>query len=193
MSECTLEFEAGSHTYRLDGRPIPSVTTILSFGADLSRIPQWTSDRGTALHLATEYDDEGDLDEDSVDPLVRPHLEAYRRWKIKAQPQYVVTEYRVWGEHEGLVFGGTIDRVAYLSGELVVIDLKSGQRRPEHGAQLAAYARAWTQRDGREPDRTMALYLGQDATSREVFFRDECWDYFVEKLRAYYAAQEEVV
>lgn len=138
-----LSFDGELHEYRLGGIKIPSVTQILNWNVNTSRIPAWTSLRGTAFHLATEYDDAGDLDESSIDPLVKPHLDAYRKWKAATNPMFALTEHRVWGELDGLRFAGTIDRVIY---PVVVADLKSGQPRKEHGAQLAAYAVALEQR-----------------------------------------------
>ena len=142
-----LTFDEANHAYALYGLRIPSVTQVLSFGQDLSRIPAWTAQRGTAFHLATEYDDAGDLDESSIDPLVKPHLDAYRKWKAATKPQFLATEVRLWGEIDGLRFAGTIDR-AYEAARcrVGILDLKSGQPRKEHGAQLAAYGVAYQQR-----------------------------------------------
>lgn len=144
-----LAFDAEAHEYKLSGVRIPSVTQVLSFGQDLSRIPRWTAERGTAFHLATEYDDEGDLDEESVDALVRPHLEAYRKWKAATKPQFFRSEFKVWGEIAGMRFAGTIDRAVYVSAmDVALVDLKSGSPRKEHGAQLAAYEVAFARQYG---------------------------------------------
>jgi hypothetical protein len=169
--EQRLLFEDESHTYTLDGVRIPSVTTILSFGQDLSRIPRWTAERGTALHLATEYDDAGDLDESSVGPLVKPHLDAYREWRARYQPKYIATEERVWGELDGLRYAGCIDRVAMLGNCLAVIDIKSGAPRKEHGAQLAAYAHAWRLQNGSVPAARIGLYVGKDGRAEMKEYR----------------------
>lgn len=189
-AEPQLEFfdENGQHEYRLDGRKIPSVTQILSHGQDLSRIPAWTSQRGTALHLATELWDEQDLDENSVDPLVRPHLDAYVRWCAADKPHFIATEHRVWGEIGGLTYCGTIDRVALIRGRIVLIDIKSGAPRKEHGAQVAAYAVAYEQRSG-VIDSRAGLYLGKDGAPTLKFYNESAHlDYFKQKLAAYYAA-----
>lgn len=186
--------DVGQHEYRLDGIKIPSVTSILSFGQDLSRIPAWTSQRGTALHLATEYDDVGDLDEDSVDPLVLPHLIAYRKWKVSAAPVFVATEIRVWGEIEGMRYCGTIDRVvAAMTSDtgVEILDVKSGAPRKEHGAQVQAYAAAYRQRTGARVRSCAGLYVGKDETWELRQYYEAHLEMFVQKLRAYYAAQGE--
>lgn len=191
-TEPQLEFFEDDHVYKLDGVKVPSVTQILSFGQDLSRIPAWTAQRGTALHLATEYDDAGDLDEDSVDPLVRPHLIAYRKWKEAVKYNFIETEYRVWGEVEGMRYCGTIDRVGVCGRDLLrVLDLKSGAPRREHGAQVCAYARAYEQRHGRPVFDQGCVYLDKSGEWSEKTYdpRDGHADYFMTKLRAYYEAQ----
>lgn len=191
-AEPQLEFfdEEGQHEYRLDGVKIPSVTTILNFGKSLDHIPAWTSQRGTALHLATEYDDAGDLDESTVDPLVMPHLVAYRKWKERCSPNIVATELRVWGEIDGLVYCGTLDRIALLPEGPTLIDIKSGAPRKEHGAQLHAYAVAYRQRHRNyDVSHLAGLYLGKDAAwALRRYDEPAHLDYFKQKLAAYYAA-----
>jgi hypothetical protein len=188
-------FDEKSHTYTLGDRKIPSVTQILSWGRDLSRIPAWTAQRGTALHLAAEYDDVGDLDESSVDPLVMPHLTAYRAWREEHKPQYIATEVRVVGNLDGLLYAGTIDRVGMVDGYLAIIDIKSGAPRPaEHGAQLAAYAHAWVKL-GTTPKLQLAtrlgLYVGKDATWAVKHYDSSAYlDTFRAALRRYYEENE---
>jgi hypothetical protein len=191
--EPQLEFFEEQHEYQLDGIRIPSVTTILSWGSDLSRIPAWTSARGTAFHLATEYDDAGDLDESSVDPLVKPHLDAYRKWKAKNwHLRYVGTEQRVWGEIDGLRFAGTIDRVVDDSAHgylgVVLLDLKSGAPRKEHGAQLQAYSVAYQQqRADVAVSGLRGIYCAKDGTFTERSYDGrEHLEHFRVKLARYY-------
>jgi hypothetical protein len=68
-----LEFDAATHTYRLDGELVPSVTTVLkSVGlVEYSHIPQdvlqAAAHRGTAVHYALELLDRGELDYESLD------------------------------------------------------------------------------------------------------------------------------
>ena len=193
MTQLALTFDEAEHAYALDGVRIPSVTQILSFGQDLSRIPAWTSLRGTAFHLATEYDDMGDLDESSIDPLVKPHLDAYRKWKAATKPRFYLTEYRVWGEIDGLRFAGTIDRVIDTTHPCdtlpsqIVADLKSGWPRKEHGAQLAAYAVALTQRKATPVSGCKGVYCTKDGTFTErPYDGREYLEMFREKLHRYY-------
>lgn len=184
----TPTFDEPSHTYTLDGVRIPSVTQILSFGQDLSRIPEWTSLRGTAFHLCTEWDDDGTLDESSVDPMVRPHLDAYRAWKRATRPLFLDTEIRVWGDIDGLRFAGTIDRVyAGPRNKPALLDLKSGQPRKDHGAQLAAYAVAYEQQMQDAIVETKGVYCTKEGMFAERPYNGrEYLEMFTTKLHRYY-------
>ncbi len=196
-----LAFDAEAHEYKLSGVRIPSVTQVLSFGQDLSRIPRWTAERGTAFHLATEYDDAGDLDEESVDALVRPHLEAYRKWKAATRPRFMATEFRIWGEIDGLKYAGTIDRVIESPTPFnpLIADLKSGAPRKEHGAQLWAYAVAYHQqvheredvgsRNPRAVPYVKGVYCLKDGTfSEKPYDGREHLEAFRVKLHQWYEA-----
>lgn len=186
--QLALTFDEADHAYTLGGVRIPSVTQVLSHGQDLSRIPAWTALRGTAFHLATEYDDAGDLDESSVDELVRPHLEAYRKWKAATKPVFTHTEVRVWGELDGLKFAGTVDRVI---GAMTVADLKSGAPRKEHGAQLHAYGIALAQSLGVEPRYFKGVYCTKDAAFVEKPYDGrEHLEHFRTKLHKFYEEEK---
>ena len=190
MAAPQLDFFEEDHRYVLDGKTVPSVTQILSFGQDLSRIPVWTAHRGTAFHLATEYYDVGDLDHDSIDPLVKPHLDAYIEWHTRTQPTFTCTEEKVWAEIDGLLYCGTIDRVMlHRRGHHVVIDLKSGAPRAEHGLQLAAYKHAVMQRTGIKDVSCVGLYCTKDSKWVEKSYDGpHLLGGFKAKLRAYYEA-----
>lgn len=191
--EPQLEFFAEAHEYRLDGQRVPSVTQILSWNTDTSRIPAWTAHRGTALHLAAQFLDEGDLDWDSVDPIVLPHLERYRDFRDTQKPEYEAIELPVWGEIDGLRFAGMIDRVRVLRSHRRVTDLKSGKPRAEHGAQVQAYKVALQQRFGYDDVGCSGLYLPNDGPWVEKQYNEpHHLETFRAKLRRYYAEARNV-
>jgi hypothetical protein len=81
-----LTFDAATHRYTLDGVPLPSVTGILEWAhlIDFSRIPQDIRSaaltRGTAVHQACHYYNEGDLDVAGFEqdfPTYWPYLSAW--------------------------------------------------------------------------------------------------------------------
>lgn len=102
--------------------------------------------RGTAAHLACEYDDEGALEEASLDPITYAHLAGWR--KFKAETGFIVehSEQLVWSE-PGL-YAGTLDRIGSMANARWVVDIKTGAEYATHPIQTAAYAIAAAEREG---------------------------------------------
>lgn len=139
-----LTFDEASHRYFLGGQEVPSVTGVIRdnrLGGDFSAVApavlEHARQLGTAVHAALHYDDEGMLDEATVDPVVAPYVEAWRRFRaerhvaiVEMERRYADATYR---------FAGTLDRIAVIDGRRVVCDIKTGG---VEGAdyQTAAYA-----------------------------------------------------
>jgi hypothetical protein len=105
---------------------------------DTSHFTDYSRDRGTAVHLLTQLDDEGDLDESSVDPALAPYLVGWRKFKAEYRPAWTGIELPV--EHPIYPFCGRLDRVGTINGgRHAVVDVKSGGSNPSHPVQLAAY------------------------------------------------------
>jgi hypothetical protein len=66
--------------------------------------------RGRRVHIATAYDDEGDLDDDSIKESDLGYIEAWRAWKKQFQPEFLFIEQPVM--HKLYRFAGTLDRGA---------------------------------------------------------------------------------
>lgn len=118
---------------------LPHVTRILQEVGliDTTWFTDEGRDRGSALHLATEYLDRGELDEATVDPLIVSRLAAYRRFIEEVKPEILSIEEHV--EYPGS-YQGTLDRRVIMDGREGVIDIKAGGAAPWHSLQLAAYA-----------------------------------------------------
>src|SRR4051812_37520347 len=76
-----LTFDAESHTYRLNGRVIPSVTTIIN-----AILPGWQADeyylqRGRAIHWGCALLDKNDLDWATVAPEIAPRVRAWQAFR----------------------------------------------------------------------------------------------------------------
>src|SRR5690606_18835965 len=99
---------------------------------------------GQHVHAACHYDDEGDLDEATVHPDVRPYLEGWRLFRREMGFVPLLLETRVY--HPIYRYAGTLDRFGLLehqSGVYVLVDIKTGD--PEAAAaalQTAAYVEA---------------------------------------------------
>ncbi len=125
-----LTFDDESHAYALDGRPVPSVTTILSRAGLINYefIPkdkrEFYLTRGSYVHYATELLDDGDLDWDSLDPDIEPHVRAYAQFKKDTGFQPEMIEFKSY--NDSMWYAGTLDRVGMLNGKRVIVDFKSG-------------------------------------------------------------------
>ncbi len=137
----------GEHVYRdcISGRTYPSVTQLL----DEAGFARWTEDipeavleragdRGTAVHMACHMDDDGDLDESTVDKAVRPYLDQYREWKAFTNFRPIAAEVPCINRAKG--FAGTFDRLGLIDATPAVVDIKTVPLRPVVALQLIGYA-----------------------------------------------------
>lgn len=137
----SLSFDHDTHTYLLGDRVLPSVTEILR-GAGLVDDRWWTSAgtwRGSAVHNACWYDDQNDLDEEALDPALRPYIDAYRKFKAETGFEAVEIETPLYNDLLG--YAGTPDRIGKLQGKrLCLPDIKSGASSKVTRYQTVAYA-----------------------------------------------------
>lgn len=119
--------DEASHTYFFNGVRVPSVTQILKPLQDFSGIPPDVLARkaaiGTAVHAACEFDDLGELDNDSVHELVAPYLEGYRKWRLESGVEILECEAFVY--HPTLRYAGQLDRIVRIQGRKWLVDLKT--------------------------------------------------------------------
>jgi len=140
-----LTFDEASHIYRFLGAVVPGVTQILQPLVDFSRVPrdvlEAKRDLGQRVHTATQFDDEGDLEESSVEDDVAPYLAAWRLFLRESGAVVVANERRVFDPL--LQFAGTLDNVLLLDGKQWLVDKKTAISVPMAvGPQTAAYMRA---------------------------------------------------
>lgn len=163
-----LCFDRENHRYSVDGIELPSVTTILrDCGLVDSRyFDEYSATRGSAVHLACAYFDMGDLDESSLDPAIVGYVEAYKKFRREVNLTFFSIETPLHSELYG--FAGTPDRVipGMVGG---VLDIKTGQPQPWHGAQLAAYV---ILADKPKQATRYGLYLKADGTYKLETYRD---------------------
>ncbi len=85
MDRPAIEFDEATHTYRLDGAVVPSVTAIIEpvrreLGGSES-VLEYKRQIGKALDTAIELYERQDLDVDSLDPAVLPFLNGWLKFK----------------------------------------------------------------------------------------------------------------
>lgn len=177
-----IEFDDATHTYRVGGRVLASVTQILKRNGLIESgwYSQESALRGQYVHEATALLDQGALDESTIDARLGGYIEAYRRFLADVQPVIRAIETRVARPSvPGFGFAGTIDRVAILRdwNSEVIIDLKTGSESPWHRIQTAAYAQAF----GTGIVRRACVYLKADGYYRwrehdDILSDTSAWD-----------------
>ena len=143
MEAQTLNFDPKTHTYDIGGRELISVTTILEEAGLYVPPPvtpellQWAQDRGTKIHDACHFLDDGDLDWDSLDPMISGYVLAYQEFRKDTGFVPTLSEHKL---HD-MVFGiaGMMDRFGFIQDRGVLVDIKSCPVPKSTGLQLVAY------------------------------------------------------
>ena len=188
-----LKFDDEHHIYRLDGNEIPSVSAIMEplSGAKYSGISAKTlekaANKGTSVHNSIENFIKFGIED--VKPEHKGYFTGFREWWEKNVPELVGSECRVY--HKILLYGGTVDLLAYIDKKLTLVDFKSTYQLSDMtcGVQLEAYAQALAshgikveqkkilhlKKDGRYDDRS---YPANDAQRWRVLGSLKCvYDY----------------
>lgn len=195
MAATKINFNEKIHQYTTeeDRRILISVTEAIREGGGQRFLysPDVVLDRkrGTYVHEATQFLDDGTLDWDSLDPFIRPWIEAYQNFLRDSGFVIEAIEKMVgisWIGTDRVFAAGTVDRVGRFPKSAIraVLDLKSvkaGGVAPATALQLAAYA------NGESPGKAMervAVALRPDGTySAKIFPIGE----FQEDLLTWYA------
>ncbi len=136
METPKIELEEEGHIYRVNGQRIISTTQALNLVDDRHKDP-WYLLRGRLIHLATQYYDNGELDEDSVDLQIKGYFAGYLKFLSDTGFKPTLIEEKLF--HSVYIYAGKIDRIGPLNGLEVLIDLKSGQKARVDELQGAAY------------------------------------------------------
>jgi len=130
-----VKLDRSTHTYTPN---LPSVTGILKAVGliDTAFFTEEGRERGTAVHLACEYLDQGDLDESTIDPQIVGYLDAYKKFKAASGWQFEWIEVPVTDKAH--TYAGMFDR-ALSSRPRKLLDIKTGAHQPWHSVQSAAY------------------------------------------------------
>jgi hypothetical protein len=144
-----LQFDEATHTYTVDGEKWPSVTQILDPLLELDGIPRAALEAaaqfGHHCHQATDLWDKGVLDEDALDPHLRPYLEAWKSCLSETGMVVLASELRV--HHRLLNVAGTLDKLVrwqkhkqLVPARRYILDIKTSAEVPwTVGMQTAGY------------------------------------------------------
>ncbi len=179
-----VDFDEATHTYKVNGIVLPSVTTVMkplsqSFYqvVDENTLSK-AADRGTSVHQAIENFLEYGIED--VPPEHAPYFAAFKQFMADKNPIIIATEKRVY--HKFLRYAGTVDLLCIIDGKVYLIDYKTTAVLSEMlvGVQLEAYERAY-ESFGVKIDAKATLHLRKTGkySFKEFKCQDsECWTVF---------------
>jgi hypothetical protein len=172
VSVVVPEFDEATHTYRVGGRVVSSVTQILKavYPDVYAGIPERILERkamlGIAVHKVIELYLEKRLDFTSLHTEVQPYFESWLSWWCDREHGVYRSERRFY--YPAMDYTGTIDFEGQLDGEEWNVDWKiTTHELGTHRLQLAGYSHP---RYLNDKHRRAALYLrddGRTATMKE--------------------------
>lgn len=109
-----LTFDKEAHKYSWNGIEVPGVSEIIRAtgqSKDWSEVPGFYRERGEAVHLAIRYYLEGSLDEESLDPVIRPYFDQFKAFlgSQKSVGGLILSENPYYSQR--LDYAGTLDLV----------------------------------------------------------------------------------
>lgn len=162
-------FEPVGHLYHDNaGMALDSVTTILKEELGLYQFSSQTAPiRGTNVHKACHYHDEGDLNEKSLSGEVLSYFEQYK--KALAHYKIIVRANELMRYSPTYHFAGTLDKIVTIETSNGVLDIKTCKvfkTEPWHSWQTASYLEMVKKEfaaNGLPLTKRWALYLTPDS------------------------------
>jgi hypothetical protein len=167
-------FDEKDHRYFIDDYPVAGVTNALREAGivDTTWFTEWARDRGSKVHTLTQFDDEGSLDPESIDPLIAGYLAGWR--KFRKEYDFKIDDIELEVYHSTAMYGGTLDRLGWTTYNGItyktIVDIKSGLVVRATGLQLTGYADAYQDMTGEFVGRIMGVQIKQDGTYKQTTF-----------------------
>lgn len=172
-----LHFNRETHTYKLAGRRLPSVTEVLETALqEMKDLPEHlvkaAGEFGQHVHSACDLYDRNELDHEALDVRLRPYIRAYEAFLLQSRALVLASELRV--HHPKLGYAGTLDRKVIFPDRKKayarlpsVLDIKTASAVSRSvGPQTAAYREADRACGNQVDDIRYCLHLRADATYR---------------------------
>lgn len=171
-----LTFYPDTHSYMLDGEPLPAVSDLCRFihREVYHNAPQSAMElaalRGTAVHAAAEILDKTGTAQIEAD--YAPYLTGYADFLSSHDVCWTLIEKPLY--HPQLRYAGTIDRYGLVDGKWTLIDLKTSYTimKPLCLAQLNLYRLMLIAR-GLPVEQMMILHLRKNRPARPVLFEED--------------------
>jgi hypothetical protein len=168
ISPLDFTLDRKTHVYRLGGRIIPGLTSIMKSNGFIS---EWAMDegarrRGSFVHAFTQFYDEDDLDWSQVDDDYLGFVMAWERFRKGTGFTPTLIETPLY--HPIFLFAATLDRDGlFPDGSKWICEIKTGHIPPYAAFQTAAQELLVGEKRQR-----MAVELHADGTYRTETFKD---------------------
>jgi hypothetical protein len=142
-----IEFEEETHTYRIDGKVVPSVTQCLALLDPFQKVDRHileaARDFGSKGHRAMALLIRDRLDWDALDPALKPYIESGAKFLGDFLGNVVIGSECIVGDAV-LGVAGTIDLVMENDRLTEIVEFKFTSQLPDGvGPQTAAYQKLW--------------------------------------------------
>ena len=180
-----LSFEESTHTYKLDGVEIPSVTTIMKplsqslYKTVDEAVLNKAAERGTIIHNAIENFIKFGFSDCPHEYITYFH--AFLQWCKDYSVEIIQSEFKTY--HKLMKYAGTIDLICKIGGEKFIVDYKTSAsvNRMLTGVQTEAYAKAF-ESHGMKIDKKAILHLTKYGKYDFIEYNHndyESWNVFV--------------
>lgn len=186
-----LTFEEAKHIYRLNKLPIPSVTTLMKplssavYGEIDKAVLEKAAGKGTSVHSAIEIYVKYGMED--IEQEFKPYFDAFLKWYSDNKVVPFGSEVRLY--HKEMLYAGTADLLASVSGVDTLIDFKtSASTCPMlYPVQLEAYTKALVSMYGNEAkiSRKAIVHLKSDGNYEVLEYAPcdmEAWRVFTALL-----------
>ncbi len=133
----SLEFDQSTHTYKLDGVKIPSVTEILNELVPIQyKAGDWYLQRGRAVHACAAMIARGELF--NYDDRIAGQVKAIQKFFDEVKPEILQVEHKVYSKTYR--YAGTNDLLCKIGYFKVLVDYKGAVDIIRTSLQLAGYS-----------------------------------------------------
>lgn len=129
MTTDSFRFDDQSHKYLVNGEVWPSISFLLQeFGIiDTTYFKAIHAEKGHAVHRATYYFDDSDLDESTLDDETRAKLEGWKKFKSECNFKPMIKLREKPMIISSIKIGVTPDAPGIMGDKPSIIEIKSGQ------------------------------------------------------------------
>jgi hypothetical protein len=154
-------FDEKTHTYAIDGNPVPSVTQIISeiVGVAWTAAP-WYLERGKAIHKCAEFIIKGK--EFKFDDRLAGYITALKSFFKIVKPELIGCEQVVYSQTYR--FAGTLDLGCKIGGVKTIIDWKHSIDKNRIPLQLGGYSVALKEMTREEFNHGIGVQIKEDGT-----------------------------